>query len=85
MDDAIELTADELEVLEMALASPVSDPEPDVRARCINLQARRLLQPAGSVSMANGWRGSPQAFVLSRDGWNRLKAKRRSGSTRLHG
>jgi hypothetical protein len=80
MGDLIELTPDEFEVLEMALTSPVCDPEPEIRRLCINLQARRLLQPAGALSLANGWCGSPRAFVLSRDGWNRLKARRRTGA-----
>lgn len=86
MGDLTELSADELQILEMALDRPVSDPEPELRRLCINLQARRLLQPAGSVSLANGWRGSPHAFVLSRDGWNQIKASRRGPKpARRHG
>ncbi len=77
MGDPIELSADEYRVLLMALARPLSDPDPVIRRLCLNLASRRLLQPAGGVSVANGWRGSPHAFVLSRDGWNRLKAVRR--------
>jgi hypothetical protein len=44
---------------------------------CVRLCARRLMQRAGSLAAANGWRGSPHAFVLTREGWALLKTQRR--------
>jgi hypothetical protein len=77
MDNQIELSDDELRVLQLALSGPLCDLEPGQRQTCLNLRARRLLQQAGEVSMANGWDGSPRAFVLSREGWVRLKSELR--------
>ena len=85
MGDAIELLADEREVLMRALASPLLDSDPVVTRLCITLQARRLLQRAGAVSLANGWRGSPHAFLLTREGWSLLKAERRRAPVRRTG
>jgi hypothetical protein len=77
MSEAIELLADERAILCKALICPLLDPDRTVMRLCLNLQARGLLQRAGGVAMANGWRGSPHAFILSRQGWNLLKAERR--------
>jgi hypothetical protein len=85
MSDPILLTPDELEILLLARSGPLSDPDPAVRQVCLNLQARRLLQRAGTEAFVNGWRGSPHAFVLAQDGWNRLKAERRTTQTRRRG
>lgn len=83
MSEAIELTCDEVEVLLMARREPLLEDCPRLWRTCMNLQARRLLQPAGQVGRANGWAGSPHALVLSRAGWNCLKHTRRQpGSTR---
>jgi hypothetical protein len=76
MSAIIELMPAEREILRRALACPLLDPDRAVMRLCVSLQARGLLQRAGGVSMANGWRGSPQAFVLSRQGWSLLKAER---------
>jgi hypothetical protein len=76
MSAIIELLPDEREILRKALVCPVLDSDRGVMRLCANLQARGLLQRAGGVSMVNGWRGSPQAFVLSRRGWSLLKAER---------
>lgn len=85
MSDPIVLTPDELEVLRLARAGPLTDPDPVIRQVCVNLLARRLLQRAGPESFANGWRGSQQAFVLAQDGWNRLKAERATPASRRRG
>ena len=85
MSEPILLTPEELHVLLLARAGPVTDPDPVIRQVCVNLQARRLLQRAGLEAFANGWRGSPHAFVLAQDGWNRLKAERRPSPNRRRG
>ena len=85
MSHPIVLTPDELEILLLARAGPVADPDPAIRQVCVNLQARRLLQRAGPEAFANGWRGSPNAFVLAQDGWNRLKAERPMAQGRRRG
>jgi hypothetical protein len=71
-----DLAADERSVLRAALHSPVFERDPLVMAICGRLCARRLMQRAGSAALANGWRGSPHAFVLTREGWSLLKAER---------
>ena len=85
MNDPILLTSDELDILLLARSGPLSDPDPAVRQVCLNLQARRLLQRAGPEALANGWRGSPHAFVLAQAGWNRLKAERPMAQGRRRG
>jgi hypothetical protein len=72
-----DLTDDERKVLQQALSEPLVCRDPMVMGVCLRLCGRRLLQRAGSASAANGWRGSPHAFVLTREGWSRLKAERR--------
>jgi hypothetical protein len=73
-----ELSPDERAVLASALAAPVVDRDPVVLGLCLRLCGRRLMQRAGSAAAANGWRGSPHAFVLTREGWAVLKAERRA-------
>jgi hypothetical protein len=72
-----DLTDDERKVLLQALREPLVDRDPMVIGVCMRLCGRRLLQRAGSAAAANGWRGSPHAFVLTREGWSLLKAERR--------
>lgn len=80
-----DLAADERSVLQGALHNPVFDRDPLVMAVCARLCARRLMQRAGSAALANGWRGSPHAFVLTREGWSLLKAERRRAPVRRAG
>jgi len=84
MDEDIGLGEDELDILRMALAGPIRDPEADLRQRCINLRARGLLRTA-DPSLPR------RAFCLSSEGWNRVMADRdrrkpgwRGGSTDGH-
>jgi hypothetical protein len=85
MSDAIELSSDELALLRSALAAPVIDRNPSVMHLCLRLCGRRLLQRAGAIACANGWRGSPHAFVLTREGWAVLKAEQRRTPLRRAG
>lgn len=73
MDLLLEITPDEIAVLTAARDGPIADAPPQVRQACINLQGRRLMQQAGAIAQANGWAGSPHAFILTRQGWNLLK------------
>lgn len=73
-----ELSPDERALLGQALIAPVMDRDPVILGLCLRLCGRRLLQRAGMASTANGWRGSPHAFVLTREGWSVLKAERRA-------
>ena len=77
MSDAPDLSPEEREVLLSALSAPIMEDEPARYGLCLRLCGRGLLQRAGAVSMANGWHGSPHAFLLSRAGWNLLKGERR--------
>ena len=77
-----ELTPDERAVLTAALDAPLTDRDPAVLGLCLRLCGRRLLQRAGATSVANGWRGSPHAFMLTREGWTVLKEERRLGPVR---
>lgn len=77
MIDARELPLEELKLLRAALESPLLDSDPAQVGLCLRLCGRHLLQRAGAASHANGWLGSPHAFVLTRDGWALLKAERR--------
>jgi hypothetical protein len=72
-----ELSPDERALLGSALTAPILDRDPVVLGLCLRLCGRRLLQRAGSTAAVNGWRGSPHAFVLTREGWAMLKAERR--------
>lgn len=79
MSDYHDLTADERALLRGALDGPIVDRDPIVLGICLRLCGRRLMQRAGSAAAANGWRGSPHAFVLTRDGWRLVKAERARG------
>ena len=76
MSGAADLSPEEREVLWSALRAPIMEDDPARYGLCLRLCGRRLLQRAGAVSMANGWHGSPHAFVLSRAGWNLMKQER---------
>lgn len=82
MSDYHDLSADERALLHQALHAPLMDRDPIFLGLCLRLCGRRLLQRAGSAAAANGWRGSPHAFVLTRDGWCFLKAERTRGPMR---
>ncbi|MGZ6015529.1 MAG: hypothetical protein ACXWKO_05370 [Phenylobacterium sp.] len=77
MSEANDLTLDERDILLAALRGPLFERDPMVMGLCLRLCGRKLLQRAGGVAVANGWRGSPHAFVLTRDGWNLVNAARR--------
>jgi CRP-like cAMP-binding protein len=85
MCEPVELLAGERDILRRALESPLLDSDPTVMKLCMTLQARRLLQRAGAISLANGWRGSPHAFLLTCEGWRLLKAERRRAPIRCTG
>lgn len=76
MSDYHDLSADERALLRSALNAPLEDRDPVMLGLCLRLCGRRLLQRAGSASAANGWRGSPHAFVLTREGWSLVKHQR---------
>lgn len=80
-----ELSPDERALLARALIAPVMDRDPAVLGLCLRLCGRRLLQRAGAAAALNGWRGSPHAFVLTREGWAVLKAERRARPIRQAG
>ena len=82
MSELLELSAPERNVLLAALQEPLFDRDPMVMGLCLRLCGRHLMQRAGGAAIANGWRGSPHAFVLSREGWNLLKAERRRAPVR---
>jgi hypothetical protein len=85
MSEPPDLTSEERDVLEAALNEPLLDRDPMVMGLCLRLCGRHLLQRAGGMAMANGWRGSPHAFVLTRQGWSLLKAERRRRPVRRAG
>jgi hypothetical protein len=85
MSDAPELSAEEREILHAALAEPLMESDPVRYGLCLRLCGRRLLQRAGAISMANGWRGSPHAFIPTREGWSVLKAEPRHAPVRQVG
>jgi hypothetical protein len=70
------LSADERLMLTRALAGPVTGYEPAVLGVCLKLCGLKLMQRAGAVAAANGWRGSADAFFLTREGWALVKAER---------
>lgn len=82
MSDYHDLSAEERALLHQALHGPLHDRDPIFLGLCLRLCGRRLLQRAGSAAAANGWRGSPHAFVLTRDGWCLVKAERARGPLR---
>jgi hypothetical protein len=77
-----DLTSDDLTLLRAALAGPVLDDDPETMGRCLRLSALHLLQRSGPVAAANGWRGSPHAFFLTREGWALMKAQRATAAVR---
>lgn len=79
------LNAEEREVLMRALDAPLEDRDPVFLGLCLRLCGRKLLQRAGAVAATNGWRGSPHAFVLTREGWSLLKAQHGLGQMRRAG
>ena len=85
MSDAPELSPEERGILLAALSAPLEDGDTVRQGLYLRLCGRRLLQRAGAVSMANGWRGSPHAFILTREGWRLLKAERRRAPVRRAG
>jgi hypothetical protein len=83
MIDAHDLPPEEVKVLQTALNGPLLDRDPAQVGLCLRLCGRRLLQRAGVAAQTNGWRGSPHAFVLTREGWALLKAERRRPMRRV--
>lgn len=77
MSSTLGLTAEERALLRAALDGPLMDRDPVAIGLCVKLCSLKLLQRAGGVAAANGWRGSPNAFFLTRDGWALVKAERR--------
>jgi hypothetical protein len=70
------LTAEERGLLREAMEAPLEDRDPVALGMCLKLCGLRLLQRAGAAATLNGWRGSPNAFFLTRDGWALLKEDR---------
>jgi hypothetical protein len=70
------LTADEIRLLREAMDAPLEDRDPVSLGICLKLCGLKLLQRAGAAATLNGWRGSPNAFFLTRDGWALLKEDR---------
>lgn len=64
-------------LLKAALDGPIVDRDPAALGLCLKLCGMKLLQRAGGVAAANGWRGSPHAFCLTREGWCVLMSARR--------
>lgn len=82
MTEPVELSPCERDVLLAALETPLFEGDPMVMGLCLRLCGRHLMQRAGRTAVANGWRGSPHAFVLTREGWNLLKSQRRGPPAR---
>lgn len=68
MDAAIELNPDDLALLRMAASAPVCCDSGTIRQRCINLEARALLQRMEGRSSVFG----RPTFLLTSKGWRRL-------------
>ncbi|RAK52078.1 hypothetical protein [Phenylobacterium deserti] len=85
MYDPHDIGPEERSILQAALEAPLVDRDPTTVALCLRLCGRRLLQRAGMAAQANGWHGSPHAFVLTREGWAYLKAERRHAPVRRAG
>ena len=79
------LTAEERLLLKAAMAAPLCECEPHELGLCLKLCSLKLLQRAGATAAANGWRGSPHAFFLTRDGWALMKQERRGAPVRRAG
>jgi hypothetical protein len=77
MSPYADVSPDERDILRQALHAPLVEPEPVMLGKCLRLCGRRLLQRAGAQAAANGWLGSPHAFVLTREGWGFLRDERR--------
>lgn len=77
MNPMYSLTADERSLLRKAMEAPIEDRDPAALGMCLKLCGLKLLQRAGAAATLNGWRGSPSAFFLTRDGWALLKEERR--------
>lgn len=75
MTDTNDLSREEFAFLRAALDGPLTEPRGSDMPLCVRLCSRRLLQRAGGIACANGWRGSPDAFVLTREGWRLLRAE----------
>jgi hypothetical protein len=73
MSELLELSAPERNVLLAALNGPLPDADAMVMGLCLRLCGLGLMQRAGGTAAANGWRGSPRAFLLTRAGWSLLK------------
>jgi hypothetical protein len=76
------LSAEERSLLNEALEGPLVDCDPVALGLCLKLCGLKLLQRAGTVAVANGWRGSPHAFFLTREGWALMKSERRGAPVR---
>ena len=85
MTDPQALPREELDLLRAARDGPLLDGDAAQVGLCLRLCGKRLLQRAGAAAQANGWRGSPHAFVLTREGWTLLKAERRRKPMRRTG
>jgi hypothetical protein len=85
MSEPQALTPAEHDILVAALSAPLFNRDPGVMGLCLRLCGRQLLQRAGGMAVANGWRGSPHAFVLTRQGWALLKTERRHTPIRRAG
>ncbi|HEX3699539.1 MAG TPA: hypothetical protein VHV27_02585 [Phenylobacterium sp.] len=85
MTELDDVPADERALLFAALDGPLVDRDPTSLGLCLRLCGRRLLQRAGTAAAANGWRGSPHAFVLTREGWRFVQAERRRRPLRQTG
>ncbi len=75
-DPIIGLSPEERDLLRAALDGPLVHLGSEALGACVRLCGLKLLQRAGGVAVANGWRGSPNAFFLTRDGWALMKAER---------
>lgn len=76
------LTHEDLDLLREALHGPILYRDAEVMERCVRLCGMQLLQRASVAATANGWRGSPNAFFLTRDGWELMKLERRQPALR---
>jgi hypothetical protein len=85
MTGAQDISAAERQLLLMALKAPLLDHDLEILALCLRLCERRLLQRAGGAAIVNGWRGSPHAFVLTREGWRVVREVRRTWPVRQAG
>jgi hypothetical protein len=85
MSVLLELSAPERNVLLAALNEPLFDADAMVMGLCLRLCGLGLMQRAGGTAAANGWRGSPHAFMLTRAGWSLLKSERRGAPIRRAG